>query len=127
MHERSKRSVRLSITAHSRMLRFARVTAATMAVDLLFSLEDIEDLRVAVDELAAAAIEGLDDSAVLDLQFDIEEGELVVDGQVQGAGSVPELHPVAQELINMVVDTYELGERDGNRVFRLVKRRSFEA
>lgn len=124
MDQGGRRAVQLTIPAHSRMLRFARVTAATLAVDLSFTLEEIEDLRVAVDELAAAAIEGLDDSASLDLSFEIRDENLVVDGEVRGAGPAPELHPVAQELINMLADGYEFAQRDGSRVFRLVKHRS---
>lgn len=108
------------------MLRFARVTAATLAVDLAFTLEEIEDLRVAVDELAAAAIEGLDDSAVLDLCFELDGSDLVVDGRVAAAGPTPVLHPVAQELINMLTDHHEFAERDGARTFRLVKHRSID-
>ena len=126
MDQRARRPVRLSIPAHPRMLRFARVTAATLAVDLAFTLEEIEDLRVAVDELAAAAIEGLDDSAMLDLCFEIEGTALVIDGQVVAAGPTPDLHPVAQELINMLTDQHEFAERDGHRTFRLVKHRSID-
>lgn len=126
MDNENSRSVQLSIPAHARMLRFARVTAATLAVDLAFSLEEIEDLRVAVDELSAAAIEGLEESAVLSLCFGIEGRDLVVEGEVRGAGPAPELHPVAQELITMLADRYEFSERDGSRVFRLVKRGSIE-
>ncbi len=126
MDQRGRRSVRLCIPAHPRMLRFARVTAATLAVDLAFSLEEIEDLRVAVDELAAAAIEGLDDSAMLDLCFEVDGADLVVAGEVQATGPAPELHPVARELINMLADHHELTERDGSRMFRLVKHRSID-
>ena len=122
MQDQKRSSVQLSIPAHVRMLRFARVSAATMAVDLSFSLEEIDDLRVAVDELAAAAIEGLDDSAMLKLRFEIVGRDLVVEGQVEGAGFPPALHPVAQELMDMLADGYELTERDGHRTFRLLKR-----
>ncbi len=108
------------------MLRFARVTAATLAVDLAFTLEEIEDLRVAVDELVAAAIEELDGSELLDLCFEIQGSDLVVDGQVKAAGPTPGLHPVAQELIDMLADHHEFGERGGNRTFKLVKHRSID-
>lgn len=126
MLNQGRRSVQLSIPAHARMIRFARLTAATLAVDLAFSLEDIEDLRVAVDELSAAVIEGLDDATMLDLRFDIQGEDLVIDGEVQGTGPAPALHPVAEELIQLIVDAYELTARDGSRVFRLVKRRSLD-
>ncbi len=108
------------------MLRFARVTAATLAVDLAFTLDEIEDLRLAVDELAAAAIEGLDESATLELCFAIRDAHLVVEGEVAGVGPMPELHPVARELISMLSDSYDFASRDGKRVFRLVKHGSTE-
>ena len=124
MSDEPERSVQLSIAAHPRMLRFARVVAATLAVELEFTLDEIEDLRVAVDELAAAAIEGADGAATLDLWFQIRDADLVVDGEVQGELDATELHPVAQELINMLANSYEFTTRDGKRVFRLVKHRS---
>lgn len=122
MADRTRSPVQIVIPANARMLRFARMAAAAMAVDLSFSLEEIEDLRIAVDELAAAAIEGLDDSAELVLCIEIDGRDLVVEGEVRRGGAVHELHPVARELIEMLTDDYDLAERDGSRVFRLVKR-----
>ena len=49
--------IRLSIPAELRFLRIARLTAAGIAGDLGFGLQDVEDLRVAVDEMCAALIE----------------------------------------------------------------------
>lgn len=118
------RPVLLSVPAHARMLRFARVTAAAMAVDLSFSIEEIEDLRVAVDELAAAAIEGCDESAMLELSFEVHDAELWVEGAVRADGPLPELHPVARELLDLLADGYRFDLHDGTREFRLVKRRS---
>jgi hypothetical protein len=106
------------------MLRFARITAATMAVDLSFSIEEIEDLRVAVDELAAAAIEGVDESAVLELWFEVRDSELCVEGAVAAAGPLPELHPMARELLELLADGYDFAAQDGSRQFKLVKTRS---
>lgn len=122
MPDEARSPVHMVIPADPRMLRFARLAAATMAVDLSFSLEEIEDLRVAVDELSAVAIEDLDASAELELCIGIQGQDLVVEGEVRRAGAVPELHPVARELIEMLTDDYDLAERDGGRVFRLVKR-----
>ena len=51
------RPIRLTIPADFRYLRLARVTAAAIAADLDFSVQDIDDVRVAVDELAALLIE----------------------------------------------------------------------
>lgn len=114
--------VMLSIPADPRLLRIARVTAASLAGDLPFTLQDIEDLRVAIDEAAAAAIEGVDPSASLALELRVEDGGLVVRGTVAGAGSGAELHPVAQELLSLLADHYEAGVSGTDRTFRLTKR-----
>jgi hypothetical protein len=126
MASRGTRAVQLSIPADPRMLRFARVTAAAMAVDLSFSIEEIEDLRVAVDELAAAAIEGCDESTVLQLSFEVRDSELCVDGTVPAEGPLPELHPMARELLELLADDYKFVAHDGTREFSLSKTRSTE-
>ncbi len=115
--------IHLSIPAESRLLRLARMTAATVAADVGFALQDIEDVRVAVDELAALLIEGSRTGATLDLCFGHADGALAVEGEVRDGGAVPELHPVARELLGLVADDYSIsmGEHGGPR-FRVVKR-----
>ncbi len=48
MHEAD---VRLSLPGRSAFVRLARLNAAGLAADLSFSVDEIEDLRIAVDEL----------------------------------------------------------------------------
>ena len=69
--------VHLRIATQPGQLRFARVTAATLAGDLPFTLRAVEDLRVAVDELAAAAIDGCDEDDQLLLTFSVD-GDAVI-------------------------------------------------
>ena len=114
--------VHLRIATQPGQLRFARVTAATLAGDLPFTLRAIEDLRVAVDELAAAAIDGCEADDDLLLTFTVDGDAVVVEGRVAGAGEAPELHPVAADLLELLADHYELGVDNGDRVFRLTKR-----
>lgn len=117
--------IRLTIPAEPRLLRLARMTAATIAVDLGFSLQDIEDVRVAVDELAAVLIEGDEPDAVLELAFGSAHGSILVTGEVVGGSSrTPELHAVARELLDLVADDYAVeGGPDGRASFRLTKHR----
>ena len=122
MSSPERRHVDLRNPADARLLRVARVTAASLAADLPFTVGDVEDLRVAVDELAAAAIDGCDADAVLDLHFQVDEDALVVTGRVAGAGEVPELHSVAVDLLGLVADGHELGTDGEDRVFRFTKR-----
>lgn len=112
----------LRIPSDPRLLRVARVTAVAVAAELPFTVQDIEDLRVAVDELAAAAIEGCATDGVLDLRFEVDGEALEVTGRVRGAGPPAELHPVAVDLLGLVAHGHELGTDGQDRVFRFTKR-----
>jgi serine/threonine-protein kinase RsbW len=115
--------VRLVIPARARFLRIARLTAAGIAGDIGFGLDAIEDLRVAVDEVCAVLIDGTDGDGELELVYRATDDGLVIEGSCVNGGAVPDLHPVAQELLAMTADDYSVyasGEAVG---FRLLKRR----
>jgi serine/threonine-protein kinase RsbW len=118
--------IRLTIPADFRYLRLARVTAAAVAADMDFSVQDIDDVRVAVDELAAILIEDAVEGTEMEICFTIaDHGGLAVEGHVVGGSQVdPDVHPVAAELLALVVDRYELSVDRGRgrgRVFRFWK------
>jgi hypothetical protein len=115
------RHAELTLPADPRLLRVARVAAASMAAELPFTLQDVEDLRIAVDELAAVAIDGCGPEQSLHLRFEVEGDELVVHGRVPGAGAAPELHAVAADLLGLVASGHELGVDGDDRVFRFSK------
>jgi anti-sigma regulatory factor (Ser/Thr protein kinase) len=121
-------SVRLIIPARSRYLRLARLTAAGIASDLGFSLQGIEDLRVAVDEACAMLIDGCGSGDhelhELELHYGIVGDKLLIEGSSRcGAGEPIDMHPVALELLEMTADEHEIVSSDAGRVFRLVKHR----
>jgi serine/threonine-protein kinase RsbW len=116
-------AVRLSIPAEARFLRLARLTAAGLAGDLGYSVDDIEDLRIAVDELCAAVIEDADPTSELTVSYREHDGALVVEGICDDVRApLPELHAVAQELLAMLADEYAVASDANGRTFRLVKR-----
>jgi serine/threonine-protein kinase RsbW len=115
--------VQLVIPATSRYLRLARLTAAGLAGDLGCSVEAIDDLRIAVDELCAAVIDGMTPDSELELIYREQDDALVVEGRCRTRSSeAPELHSVARELLNMLADEYSVGAAGGHRTFRLLKR-----
>lgn len=117
------RPVRLAIPAEARHLRLARLTAAGIAGDAGFSLESIEDLRVAVDEVCAILIEGAPEDAEVELVYRTTADGLVIEGSCPNGGAEPDLHPVARELLTMTADEYDVAKDGSSVVFRLVKRR----
>ena len=116
------RHAELRLPADPRLLRVARVAVASLAAELPFTLQDIEDLRIAVDELSAVAIDGCSPESTLDLRFEVTDGQLVVSGRVEGAGPLPELHPVAVDLLSLVAEDHSLDADDRGRSFRFTKR-----
>lgn len=116
------RHVELRLPADPRLLRVARVAVASLAAELPFTLQDIEDLRIAVDELSAVAIDGASADASLDLRFEVVGDQLEVSGRVAGVGEPPELHAVAVDLLSLVAEGHEIGVDGRDRVFRFTKR-----
>ncbi len=114
--------VRLVIPARARFLRLARLTAAGIAGEVGFGLEAIEDLRVAVDEVCAILIEGASDDVELDLTYRATADGIVIEGSCPNPGAVPDLHPVARELLALTADDYSVAASDGVVSFRLLKR-----
>ena len=114
--------VRLVIPARARYLRLARLTAAGIAGDIGFGLEAIEDLRVAVDEVCAILIEDAGDDAELELVYRSTVEGLTIEGSCTNPGAVPDVHPVARELLNMTADDYSVYSAGDVVSFRLLKR-----
>lgn len=113
-------SARLLVPAVVSSLRLARLTASSLAADLDWSLDDIEDLRIAVDELTAALIHGAD-GAVLELDFSVKGASLAVSGTCECADPLGRLDPLALELLELTTDHFSLDGADGTRQFYVEK------
>lgn len=116
------RPVALHLPADPHLLRVARVTVTSVAATLPFTLQDVEDLRIAVDELAARAIEGCSPDATLELEIEADDGSITVAGRVPDGGPLAPLHPVAAELLAMAHIDHDESDAGGDRTFRFTKR-----
>jgi hypothetical protein len=115
-------AIRLTIPAELRYLRLARVTAAAIAADLDFSVQDIDDVRVAVDELSALLIEDAGPGSELEICFTPSLTGIAGEGRMSGGSTTePKLHPVAAELLALVVDRYDVSVDRQGRMFRFSK------
>ena len=119
------RPVRLSIPAEPDSVRLARLVAAGVAADAGLSIDDTEDLRIAVSELVALLIDG---PAAPDTDATItyrrKEGEVEVTGEYRaGADAADEpLDDLALEILRVVIDDHDFQVDGEVRRFRLVKR-----
>jgi serine/threonine-protein kinase RsbW len=119
--------VRLTMPATPQLLRVARLTAAGLAGRLGFSVDEIEDVKIAVDELCFAVVGSKGRAGTFTLTYRLGDRELKIDGEGVFASSAVESAPVPSELSSQilaaVVDDHEIS-RDGDTMrFRLVKRR----
>jgi hypothetical protein len=117
--------VRLAIPASPEFLRLARLAAAGLASRMGFSYDEVEDLRIAIDELCFSLIGTEGRAGNIVLRYRMEPEALVVEGAGQfedGMGVSPALSPLSQQILKSVVDEHDLTIGKDGPEFRLVKR-----
>jgi len=118
-------TVILRIPADTGRVRIARLVAAAIADDIGFDLDEIDDLRLAVDELCFALLDA-GESEAIEIVVGVDGDTVEVTGSCTYAGppSAVELGTLAAQLLGAVVDTHEVGLQEGEGRFRLRKRRT---
>jgi serine/threonine-protein kinase RsbW len=114
--------VRLSVPGSLEYVRVVRLTAAAVAARVGFDVEEIEDLRVAVDELASVVIEA-GRGAEITFMFSNLGGTFILEGSAAVAADLA-LDDLSRQILNVVVDDYEIDATDGVAHFRATKRAS---
>ena len=123
--------VRLVIPAEPGFLRLARLTAAAVASRMGFTFDEVEDLRIAVDELCYFLLGGKGPAGSITLTCAIRVDALEVTGEGSwpeggGTGSVTaaSLPELSRRILESVVDEYECDGTPASPRFRLLKRRT---
>jgi hypothetical protein len=120
-------AVQLIVPAEPGSARLARLVAAALAADADFSVDDTEDLRVAVSELVALLVEGAedaDDQVALSFVRDANAVEITGQRTLKSADGVDGANPddLALEILRVVVDEHTYEHDGSGRHFRLLKR-----
>jgi serine/threonine-protein kinase RsbW len=99
-------------------VRVARLVSGDMAERAGFSVDELDDVRLAVDELCAILI-GVD-QAPLVLTMQVQGGELVIIGKTAGARASPVPTELSEMLLRALVDscTFESSEHETSVVMR---------
>ena len=110
--------VRLVVPAGPEFVRLARVTATGLANRLGFSYEEIEDLRLAVDELCHAVIGPSGRVGSMALRFVIEETGLCVEGtgHFDPGGPPPGLSELAHQILSALTDEHDVRDEHGEPI-----------
>lgn len=118
--------VKLAVPATPEFVRLARVTAAGLASRLGFTFDDVDDLRLAIDELCFALIGARGRSGTMRLSYRMGPDGLEVLGAGQftdDPGLTPGLSDLSSRILDALVDEHEISDNGGAPEFRIVKRR----
>ena len=107
-----------------------RLTAAGLASRLGFTFDEVEDLRIAVDELCFHLLgDGGDDgiptgeARTMDLIYSAGTDCITITGRTGLTGAVPEPSELSEQILDALVDEHEVSGDDGMITFRLKKQR----
>lgn len=112
-------TVTLSLPLHVRHASTARVVAASLAADAGFSVDEIDDLRLGVNEVVSVLSDDAssDPSARLTVEFAVAPGQVTATiSRSDGEGAI-ELDELAERILDAVVDRYEFARG----TFRITK------
>ena len=117
--------VRLEVPAAPEFLRISRIMAAGVASRVGFTLDEVEDLRIAIDEVCFALVGANGRAGTISLRYLLDSDQLVVEGTGRfsdGLGSEPVVSALSNQILAAVVDECELSAGQEGPQFRLVKR-----
>jgi serine/threonine-protein kinase RsbW len=101
--------VRLSLPASPRYLAAARVVAASLGAESGLSVDDLEDLRLGVNELVSVLVESGDAGDRVELEFETDGGSITVRGLRSGDSRRPlEVDELTARIVEAVADHHEI-------------------
>ena len=118
--------VRLEVPASPEFLRVARMMAAGVASRLGFTLEEVDDLRIAIDELCFCLVGRSGRPGTISLRYLMDDDGLVVEGAghfADRANEEPRLSPLSLQILKAVTDECRVDAGEDGPTFRLLKRR----
>ena len=116
--------VRIRIPASPAYIQVVRLVAAGLASRLRFTIDEIEDLKIAVDEMAAYLTGSQGREGELEVTFGISGPSIEIEGVgrfAPGQKVRTDLTDFSRRILDTVVDSSSLQQTDGTPIFTLVK------
>lgn len=117
--------IRLDLPADPRHAATARVVVASLAADLGFSVDDIDDLRLALNEAVSVLTDSTDpadgpdvdpavsspngDAGRIEIELEVAPTLIEIEVRHGGVSEVPDLDELAERILAAVVDEHHLG------------------
>jgi len=122
-HDGGLQVIHLDVPAQPKHIRLVRLLAAGLASQLDFSYDEVEDLRIAVDELCFLLVGPDGHAGRIEVAFTLGEDSVEVVGSADADGHDVSVGEFSQRILAAVTDRYELSRRDGGVTFRMIRRR----
>jgi len=116
--------VSLKFPASFEYIRLARLVASGLAAQVNFNLDDIEDLRIAVDELCSALVEAAADrSSTVTVTFRVDDQQIQMEADVPtvGANGSYVIDDISSHILRAAVDRHELEQAAERLIARMSK------
>lgn len=137
--------VRLVVPAAPEYLRLVRLTAAGLASRMGFTFDEVEDLRIAVDEVCFLLIDdpsgdelfverGLETPpgsqpergtnggpGTIELRYLAGPDSIGIEGSTRRSGALPEPNDLSMQILTALVDEVSITAESGTLAFRLMK------
>ena len=114
-------TVVMQIPADVAYVSTLRLTAASLAARCDLTIDDIEDLRLAVDEACALLLPHAE-GRTLDARFELTKGRLVVDASVATSDTAePDREGFAWTVLGALASSVDVLQKDGQLTISVVK------
>ncbi len=117
-------TVTIKIPAAPAYVQVARLVAAGLASRLKFTIDDIEDLKIAVDEVCAYLTGAQGREGDIHIQFTVTDDRIEIAGTgmlAPGQKIRTDLTEFSRVILDTVVDSATLDSANGRPAFNLVK------
>ena len=127
-HGEPRADVELRLPADTAFVSVLRTTSAGLAARLDFTLDDIEDLRMAVGEASALVLPSADPGADLECRFYMETGRLtVVVGVSAASAEAPDTDSFAWQVLTTLATSATATTEGGRYVVTMTMQSSLGA
>ena len=119
----ARADVELRLPADGAYASVLRTLTAGLAARLDFTMDDIEDLRIAVSEAAAMVLDEADPDADLDCRFRLDPGRLTVVVSTTAADpTAPDYESFGWQVLATLAEEASIDSAPGSYAVRLVMR-----
>ncbi len=115
-------AVEMRVPAEVAFISTLRLTAASLAARCDLTIDDIEDLRLAVDEACALLLPHATSDSTVDIRFGLTAGRLVVDVSVRtDEASEPDRDGFAWTVLEALATSVDVAKQDSHLTITVTK------